>query len=142
MQAGARIEQLTRTLSQRGKESAASKKRLKQATAQCQAAEAVLKQSANRHAKLLAEAEDLQKYLRHQTREILLAQEDERDRNACELRNEIAQALVAIDLGLLMVGTSAKDHTEKLEKKIANAEELVKLFKRKGYVHGDRKDCS
>ena len=98
------------------------------ATAQRQAAETVLKRSADRHTKLLAEAEQLQKNLRQQTRKILITQEDTQDRSACELRNEIAQALIAIDLSLLVLRTSAVDQTEKLEKKIAHSLQLVLEF--------------
>lgn len=122
------IDRLTRTLKLRTQQSVESEKRLKVATVQRQAAETVLERSANRHTKLLAEAEHLQKNLRHQTREILKKQEDHRDRAACELRDEIAQALIAIDLSLLILRTAAIDQTGKLEKKIANSLQLVQHF--------------
>ncbi len=122
------IDRLTQTLRQRTKQSVASDKQLKAATAQRKAAETVLEQFTDRHTKLLVEAEHLQKSIRHQTRKILMAQEDEQDRAACELRNEIAQALIAIDLSLLILKTSAIGQTGKLEKKIANSMQLMRQF--------------
>ena len=115
LKAEVRIDQLTRTLRRRRNESSVSAKRLQRAIAQRQAAEAVLKQGADQHAKRLAEAQGLQKQLRHQTRELLSAQEDERQKTGRELRNEIAQALLAIDLSLLALKTSASANTGTLE---------------------------
>ena len=134
MKAGVRIGQLTRTLRRRTRASSVSVGQLERAIAQRQAVEAVLKQSADRHAKLLAKAERLQKQLRHQTRELLSGQEDERQKTGRELRNEIVQALVAIELSLLALGTSASANTGKLDKEIANAQRLVRQSRKRGRV--------
>ena len=107
MKAGVRIDQLTRTLRRRTRASSASVGKLERAIAQRQAADVVLKKGADQHAKLSAEAERLQKQLQHQTRDLLSAQEDERQKTGRQLRNEIAQALVAIDLSLSALRTSA-----------------------------------
>lgn len=120
-----RIGQLTRTLRRRTKEACASAGQLERAVAQRRETEAALKKIAGQHAKRLAEAQRLQKYVRHQMRENLAAQEDERQKASRELRNEIAQALLAIDLSLLALRTSAKASIGKLNKEIANAQRLV-----------------
>jgi len=120
-----RIVQLAKTLRRSSQESSAVDRELKRATAKRREAEAALKKSAERHAKLLAEAEELQNHLRHRLRDILLTQEDERDCTSRELRNEVAQALVAIDLSLLALKTSADVNREKLEKGIAKAQRLI-----------------
>jgi signal transduction histidine kinase len=73
----------------------------------------------------LAEAERLQRQLRHQTRERLSAQEDERQKLGRELRNEVGQALLAIDLSLLALKTWANAGTGQLQKEIANAQRLA-----------------
>jgi len=131
LEAAVRIDQLAQRLRQRVMTSCASVGQLEQTIAQRREVEELLEQRSDRHAKLLAEAERLQKKLRHQICEILSTHEDERQKHADELRNEIAQALVAIDLDLLMLKTLAGGDTERLEKEIANAERLVaKLAKR------------
>lgn len=123
-----KISRLTETLSQRQKQSAASKKQLNEAKKQRLALEKELKNATERNAKLMAEAKQLQTTLRQQTQEALLTQEDNRDRAARELRDEIAQALIAIDLSLLTLRKSGISHTEKLEKKVAVTQQLVQQF--------------
>ena len=132
LDAEVRIDRLTRTLRRRTKESCVSAGQLERAIAQRQALEAALKKSADQDARLLGEAQGLQEHLRHRTREILSAQEDERENTSRELRNEIAQALLAIDLSLLALKTSAGADTERLEKKIANAQRLAEQSCKRG----------
>ena len=119
------IDRLTRTLRQRTVESSFSATQLERAITQRQAAEAALRKGADTYARLLAEAQGMQKHLQYQTREILSDQEDGRENTSRELRNEIAQALLAIDLSLLTLKTSAGVDIEKLEKKIVTAQRLV-----------------
>lgn len=132
LKAEIRIAELTRTLRQRSHESSVSARRHQRAIARRQAAEAVLKKNADRHAKLLAEAQRLQNRLRRQAHELLSAQENERQKTGRELRNEVSQTLLAIDLSLLALKTSAGGDTERLEKELANAERMVGQFFRRG----------
>ncbi len=125
LKAEIRIDQLTRMLYRRRNESSASARRLQRAIPRRRAAEVVLKKNAEQHARLLGEAQGLQKHLRRQTRELLLVQEKEREKTGRVLRNEIAQALVAIDLSLLALQASVNANTGGLEKEIAKAQRLV-----------------
>ena len=133
LKAEARIDQLTRTLRRRRNESSVSAKRLQRAVAQRQVAEVTLKKGADQQSRLLIEAGRLQDDLRHQMRAILSAQEDERQKASRALRNEIAQALIAIDLSLLRSRTSDKSNTEKLEMQIDNAQRLAAKYTTAGF---------
>ena len=120
-----RVRQLTQALHRRTAESSASTRHLNQSIAQRQAAEATLKNNGKHGAGLLQESKRLQHRLRHQMREILSAQEDERRETSRQLHDEIAQTLLAINLRLLTLKTSAKAKTEGLEKEIAETQRLV-----------------
>jgi len=130
------IDRLTRTLRQRAAESSASDEQLEQAIAQREAVEANADARAVRHDELLAEAQRIQKRLRDQMRGILSQQESERTRLGGELRNEIAQALLAIDLSLLALRTSGHVNTDKTEKSIAEAERILRESRTRGRVSG------
>jgi signal transduction histidine kinase len=107
-------------------ESSASTRRLKRSIIQRHEAEESLKKSGDHHAQLLAESRRLQKHLRHLTREILSAQEDERQKTSHELHDEVAQNLIAIDLPLLKLKKAARVSTASLKKEIAKTQRLVK----------------
>ncbi|NQU39402.1 MAG: hypothetical protein HQ523_05570 [Lentisphaerae bacterium] len=134
LKAEARIDQLTRTLRRRRNESSASATRLREAIPQREAAEVILKQGEHQHAELLAEAHGLQKDLQRQMREHMAAQEHERKNTSQALRNEIAQALLAIDLRLLALRTSASADTERLENEIVNAQRLVEQLGKSDHI--------
>lgn len=131
------IDRLTRRLRQRAAESSASDEQLEQAVAQREAAEASVDARALRHDELLAEAQRIQKRLRDQMRGILSQQEGEWKRLGSELRNEIAQALLAIDLSLLALNTSGHVDTDKVEKSIAEAQRTMRELHTRGRVSGD-----
>jgi len=126
LKAAIRLHQLTNTLRRRTVESSASTRHLELGIAQRQTAEAALKKSAQQHAKLLTEAHRLQKHLRYLTHESLSTQENERQNTSRQLHDEIAQTLLAINLRLLTLKTSAKANTESLKKEIDNTQRLVK----------------
>lgn len=121
-----RVSQLTQTLRRRTVESSASNRHLEQSVTRREAAEAALKKSGEDRAKLLQEATRLQTSLRAQTRAILVAQENQRHKTSLHLQDEIAQTLVAINIGLLAMKTSAKTNIVKLEKEVANMQRLVR----------------
>ena len=121
-----RVSQLKQTLRRRTVESSASSRHLEQSVTRREAAEAALKKSGEDRAKLLQEATRLQSSLRTQTRAILVAQENQRHKTSLHLQDEIAQTLVAINIGLLAMKTSAKTNIVKLEKEVANMQRLVR----------------
>ena len=134
------IARLENALKQQVMQLRMSKKQHKEAAARRQAAETTLKHTTDRNAQLLAEAKRLQKNLKAQTHQALNTQEDIRNRAASELRDEVAQALIAIDLSLLMLRKSGIDDTGELEKKIAKTQQLVQQFNQGACVR-DWKVC-
>jgi signal transduction histidine kinase len=124
-----RIGRLTRTLQQRTGQSSASAEELQRAIVQRQAVEANTREREAQHKELLAEAQRVQKRLRQRMRDILSKQEGAWQRIGGDLRDEIAQALVAIDLGLLALKTAGHVNTETTEKSIANAQRILKEFR-------------
>lgn len=129
-----RIDQVTRRLRQRKNETSVATRRLQRAIPQRQAAEEVLKKVADQQAERLAEAQRLQKQVRRQTRELLSAQEGERREISAELRDEIAQALIAVDLSLLALKTSADMSAEEIEKVVVSGQRLVEDLQNRGSV--------
>ena len=103
----------------------ASSRSLKQGIAQRKTMEAVLKESGEHYKALLEESLALQEHLRHLTRQILSAQEAERQKISHELRDEIAQTLLGINVRLLSLKKAAKGNTANLKKEIANTQRLV-----------------
>jgi len=124
-QAGSRIDHLTRTLRQRTAESSVSAEQVAQATAQREGAEASAEARAEKHAELLAEANCVQTRLRHEMRAILSQQAGQQQHIGGELRDEIAQSLLAVDLSLLVLKTSGHNHVRTIEKGIADAQRLL-----------------
>lgn len=126
-----RVNQLTQTLRQRTVESDASTRYLKRGIAQRQTAEVALKKSEKDRDRLLQESNNLKKYLHEQTRELLSAQEDERQKTSIQLQDEIAQILLAVNIRLLALKSSAKTNTDKLENEIANTQRMVRESKKR-----------
>jgi signal transduction histidine kinase len=139
--AESRIDRLTRTLRQRGAEASASNEQLEQAIAQREAAEAKTREREARQKELLAEAQRMQQRLRHRMRDILSEQEGERQQIGADLRDEIAQALVAIDISLLALNTSGRVNTDEIDKSIAEARRILKEWRSRGCLAGDRWGC-
>jgi two-component system chemotaxis response regulator CheB len=104
---------------------AASKRSLKAGIAQRKTAEATLKQSGQRYRALLDESLALQEQLRHLTHQLLTAQEAERKQLSSDLRYEIAQTLLGINVRLLTLTKAAKGSRANLKKEIANTQRLV-----------------
>ena len=126
LKADVRATQLTETLNRRTAESSASTQHLAQSITERQLAEASLKKSGKNRVKLMQESSRLQNSIQSQTRSILTAQEDERHKTSLHLQDEIAQTLLAINIRLLTLKTSAKASTEKFEDEIATTQRLVR----------------
>jgi signal transduction histidine kinase len=108
-----------------GRYLAASKKSLKQGIAQRKTVEAAVKKSGQHYKALLEESLALQGHLRHLTHQILSAQEAERKKLSRELRDEIAQTLLGVNVRLLTLKQAAKGNRATLKKEIANTQRLV-----------------
>jgi signal transduction histidine kinase len=88
-------------------------------------AETALKKSEKHHILLLTQSRRMQEHLRHLTRKILTAQEDERREISRELHDEIAQTLTGINVRLANLKREAVVNTKGLKGKIAGTQRLV-----------------
>lgn len=93
--------------------------------AQRRIVEAALKKSEHHYGKLLAESERLQEQLRYLSRQILLAQEEERKRISRELHDVIAQTLTGINVRLAALKKESVSNTKHLARDIARTQKLV-----------------
>jgi signal transduction histidine kinase len=113
------------TLSQRTVELAASNLELSQEVSQRKAAEAALKKSERHYSDLLEKSDRLQEQLRQLSRQILLAQEEERREISRELHDVIAQTLTGINVRLAALSKEAATNTKGLDRNIARTQRLV-----------------
>ena len=74
---------------------------------------------------MLKESLQLQKQLRQLTHRVLVAQEDEREKLSHELRDEIAQTLLGLNVRLLLLKQTAQNKAGGLKNEIASAQRLV-----------------
>lgn len=100
-------------------------RKLKQETLQRKAVEKKLKESDQHYKRLLEQSRDMQGHLRHLSRQILLAQEEERKEISRELHDEIAQTLSGINVHLATLKVEAAVNTKGLKKKITRTQRLV-----------------
>jgi signal transduction histidine kinase len=77
------------------------------------------------HDKCLKESLQLQKQLRQLTHQVLVAQEDEREKISHELQDEIAQILLGINVRLLLLKQAARSKARGLKSEIARTQQLV-----------------
>jgi signal transduction histidine kinase len=123
--ANVRLSRVNRALSRRTRELAASNRELQEEIARRQAVEASLRRSEQRSSQLLAESQRLQEQLRHLSRQVLSAQEEERKRISRELHDVIAQVLTSINVQLATLKTEATLGTQGLTGKISRTQRLV-----------------
>lgn len=95
-------------------------------TARRKELEAALQKSEQQYIFLLDQSRQMQEHLRHLTRRILTAQEDERREISRELHDEIAQTLAGINVQLANLKREAAISTKGLRGKIARTQRLVR----------------
>lgn len=121
-----RVQELTRTLQQRKRETATSKRKLKQGIVRRQSAEAASRNLKLERAQLLKESQKLQHRLRYRLRKLMGMQEEGQRKHSRNLRNEIAQTLLALDIRLLALKEAGLASLKNLSKEIAETEGLVR----------------
>lgn len=127
LKANARLKRLSKTLGQRTDELASSNRSLKRVIARRRTAERALKKSGRHYRTLLEESLALQKHLQHLAHRILAAQENKRTELSHNLKDDIAQTLLGINVRLLTVKEAAGHNAKKLQEELAHTAHLVNL---------------
>jgi signal transduction histidine kinase len=125
LKAKVRLSKLRHTLGRRTREMAASHRSLQRGIARRRAVEQALKRSGERSRKLLQETRRLQKRLQRLIHQILSVQENKRKKVSRDLRDEIAQTLLGINVRLLTLKKQAAINASGLEKEVASTQRLV-----------------
>jgi PAS domain S-box-containing protein len=104
---------------------AASNLELKREVTRRQAVEESLKESDKHQSRLLEESRSMQEQLRHLSRQVLLAQEEERKRVSRELHDIIAQTLTGINIRLATLKKRAGLDPKNFDQDIERTQKLV-----------------
>ena len=120
-----RWNKLNETLHERTSELAVSKRDVKTNIVRRKAAEESLKTSKEYYAKLLKESLSMQESLRRLTHRVLSGQENERGNISRELRDEIAQILLGINVCLSALRQQGSRAAKQLSSDIAATQRLV-----------------
>ena len=104
---------------------AATNRKLELEIARRQVVEEALRESEQQQAQLLAQSRSMQEQLRHLSRQVLQAQEEERKRISRELHDVIAQTLTGINIRLATLKKGAGLRPEDFDRDIELAQKLV-----------------
>jgi signal transduction histidine kinase len=104
---------------------AAANRELRREIIQRRKVEDALKKSEAHYAQLFERSVKMQDQLRQLSRQLLLAQEEERKRISRELHDEIVQTLVGINVHLASLKVHGQIHSKDLQRKITNTQRLV-----------------
>jgi two-component system sensor histidine kinase DegS len=116
---------LNQTLRQRSVDLAVSNRQLQREILRRKGVEESLRKSEKHYGLLLEQSQRMQEQLRQLTRQLLLAQEEERKKISRELHDEIAQTLTGINVRLATLKTAATHNTRGLQNKISSAQRMV-----------------
>ncbi|HEY3863190.1 MAG TPA: histidine kinase [Verrucomicrobiae bacterium] len=119
------LRRLSETLNRRTLELAAAKVQLQWRITRRKSAEAALRESGARYAKLLKASVRLQESLRRSAHQLLAAQENERATISRELHDDVAQTLLGINVRLLSLKQEAGSNPKDFPDKIASTQRLV-----------------
>jgi signal transduction histidine kinase len=124
-EANAQLKVTVATLTRRTVELAASNDKLKREIAQRKSVEGTLRTSQQTSSKLLKKSRRMQEELRHLSRQLLSAQEEERRKISRELHDVIAQTLSGINVRLAALKSESIASTKGLQKQITSTQRLV-----------------
>jgi signal transduction histidine kinase len=124
-EANAKLNQMIAELSRQSLALAASNKELQEEIVQRKAVEDSLRASELTSGELLAKSRQMQEELRHLSRELLTAQEEERRKISRELHDVIAQTLTSINVRLAALKAESKASIKELQSNIASTQRLV-----------------
>ncbi|MFZ4680871.1 MAG: sensor histidine kinase [Terrimicrobiaceae bacterium] len=124
-EANVQLKGMIATLTRRTVELAASNKELQHEIIRRKAMEESLRTSETTSSQLLEKSRNMQEELRHFSRRLLSAQEEERKKISRELHDVIAQTLTGINLRLATLRTQTTANARDLHKKIATTQKLV-----------------
>jgi signal transduction histidine kinase len=125
-QTHARLQRLKETLGLRTEELASTNRRLQRGVIRRKDMENAFTQRGRHHRKCLKESLELQKRLRRLAHQVLETQENERKKISRELRDEIAQTLLGINVRLLSLQREALNSTKGLKDEISSTQRLVR----------------
>jgi signal transduction histidine kinase len=134
------LSRLVTALGRRTEELAVSSQQLQRGVVRRKAVEDDLARRGEDHRKCLEESLELQKRLRRLTHQVLAAQEDERKKISHELRDEIAQTLLGINIRLLSLKQEARCKSTGLKNSIDGTRQLVASSAR-SVLQAGRKMC-
>lgn len=100
-------------------------RRLEREIARRKAGETIIRRGRKEYQKLFAESQSMQRKLRLMTRQIILAQEEERKEISRELHDEVVQTLVGINVQLATLTKGASVGLETMKERIAQTQRLV-----------------
>lgn len=125
LEAGIRSKAMIEALTQRTVELTAANEKLKHEIVQRKAVEDSLRTSELTSSQLLKKSRHMQEELRHLSRRLLSAQEEERKKISRELHDVIAQTLTGINVRLAALKSQTIASASDLHKKIAVTQRLV-----------------
>lgn len=125
METSVSLSEVVSSLKRRTQELATSVQELKQEILQRKAVEETLRTSELTTSQLLEKSRQMQEQLRHLSRQLLSAQEEERRKISRELHDVIAQTLTSINLQLANLMSDAGSSVKSLRQKIAATQRLV-----------------